>query len=103
MSTSTQEKFTAAMEEIAESNHVQLVVDTEWSNLDLGVYRFQPARSFGSLVEVSFDFQPTTARFTITSGDALRLLGAIPFERLDEVRDMIASTVYDAVAASEMV
>jgi hypothetical protein len=61
MSLTTQEKFMAQMEAIAEEFGLDFVCDSRYANT--GTIRFQPQSSFSTLVEFSYDFQSGYASF----------------------------------------
>lgn len=57
----TQDKFTAAMQSLADELDLDLVVDKSWSNV--GTFRFQQHDSFASLLDLPFSFQDDYSSF----------------------------------------
>jgi hypothetical protein len=68
MVATTQEKFTARMERIAEDRDVDLVIDKTYANI--GTYAFQPKESFAPILAFPFDFQEGRGRFVPVIGGA---------------------------------
>lgn len=66
MAFTTQGKFTAAMQRIADARDLDLVVDGPYSNV--GTYTFQRRKSFAPLLSFPFNFDGGKGRFTPVSG-----------------------------------
>ncbi len=65
MSTTTQEKFTIAMQRIADARRLDLVVDKAYSNV--GTYSFQRRDSFDPILLFPFTFQEARGQFCPSS------------------------------------
>lgn len=65
MSTTTQEKFTKAMQRIADARNLDLVVDKAYSNV--GTYAFQRHNSFDPILVFPFMFQEARGQFCPSS------------------------------------
>lgn len=62
----TQEKFTATMRKVAEARDLDLVVDTDYSNV--GTFAFQRRSSFAAILVFPFNFQGSKGNFVTGVG-----------------------------------
>lgn len=67
MSTTTQEKFTAKLQRLADERQLDLVIESSYTNI--GHFCFQRQEGFDPLLRFPFNFQPEYSSFSATTKD----------------------------------